>query len=276
MNKIFQIRNLFIFAALAFVGTSCNDEPLVNKAEDDLFSVGGTIANYSNVTNGGFYNLKDKENTTVGFEISSAGEPINGITVKKSFNGGDEVEYGTYNDLPATLDVSLVEAISGLGVDLEDVSVGNEVVYTFYDSSTGAKFAKSLTVQCSCPSDFGGIFTYESISYWCVSDTSVMDTVAITGIGGGLYEIDNWDFGAYVSCYPEPITAGFGTLQLKDLCEEISVIGEDGYGDGWAWTIDEIAGRDMTVSWSNDYGENGTVIISRSEDQGDWPPLFTN
>ncbi len=275
MNKIFQLRNLFILAALVFIGTSCNDEPIVNKAEDDLFSVGGTIVNYANITNGGFYNLLDRENTSVGFDLSSAGESIDGITVMKSLNGGDEVELGTFSSLPSILDISLAEAVEGLGVTIDDVMVGDVISYAFVMNNTGQRSGKVLQIPCTCPSDLGGTYAYESLSYWC-GEAGATGEITFTAAGGGEYELDEWSFGGYPTCYDGFNAASWGTLRMKDLCQEVSILGEDNYTDTWSWTIDDVSGRDMTVTWMNTYGEGGQVKISRTEEQGDWPALFTN
>ncbi|MDX1406674.1 MAG: hypothetical protein R3330_01040, partial [Saprospiraceae bacterium] len=64
----------------------------------------------------------------------------------------------------------------------------------------------------------------------------------------------------------------WGSLQLVDVCNRISVSGVDNYGDSWQFVINSISGADLNATWSNTYGEFGTVIISRT-DGADWPPL---
>ena len=60
-----------------------------------------------------------------------------------------------------------------------------------------------------------------------------------------------------------------------DVCNQIISGGLDQYGLVYIWEITGVDGADLSMTWSNDYGDGGDVVITRT-DGSDWPALFTN
>ena len=92
-------------------------------------------------------------------------------------------------------------------------------------------------------------------------------------MGDGLYETIDFVYGAYTECYG----AGFlpnGNLQINDVCNLIFPSGSSQWGEIYKFSNGVTSGTGFTYDWENDYGEFGTVTLTR-QDGMDWPPLRT-
>ena len=81
-------------------------------------------------------------------------------------------------------------------------------------------------------------------------------------------------FGQYgSSCWNDtPATSG-GAI-ITEVCGKLISGGADQYGLTYNWVITSVSGDKLSISWSNNYGDSGDVVITR-EGGVDWPPLFT-
>lgn len=240
---------------------SCSDDDV------QIFDEGGTVLFYQNIVNG-FYDLGDLDNTFVAFDLNSGGDDAGNVVITKSFTGGA----GTFGPVEqttgstGTFNISLNEAVAGLGITTDQVVVGD--VFTF--TSTAGSAVRSLDVNASCSSALAGTYAYVTTNYFCDDAGPLTGELVIAGEAGA-YTLSDWTFGTYQECYGAP-AASFGTLMLNDLCNTISVTGLDAYDDTWTMSVDDVSGAELTLTYSNTYGEFGTTVLTRADD-AEWPPL---
>ncbi len=256
---------------IALMATSCHEAPIGEDFADINYKAQGALASPSNVQVG-FFDLADPAEAMVAFDLDVKGEVTSSVEVTATHNDGASAVYATVTSTPATLDVPLDDLLSVLGLTLDDVAVGDEVVFSFKSTTGSGTYTSSelLSVPFSCKSELAGKMDYTSTNYFCGGDP-LTGVVELIDDAAGKYVFDDWAFGAYHECYGGPASS-WGGLQLVDLCNVISVTGEDSYGDGWTFTINSIEGAVMDANWVNEYGEFGTVVLTR-QDGTDWPPL---
>jgi hypothetical protein len=104
--------------------------------------------------------------------------------------------------------------------------------------------------------------------------TPVTGTVTWTSLGGGTYLTSDLGFGQYgTSCWGDSPATSAGA-KFVDACGLITSGGTDQYGLIYIWTITGVSGPELSLSWVNDYGDSGDVVLTR-EGGADWPALFT-
>jgi hypothetical protein len=258
-------------ACIAFMATSCHEAPIGEDFADINYKAQGALATTSNVQVG-FFDLADPDNAGVAFDVDVKGEAASEVEVTATHSSGATAVFANVSSVPATLNVPLDELLVTLGLTLEDVAVGDEVVFSFRSAAASGTFTSSetLAIPFSCSSALAGKMDYVSTNYFCGGD-DLTGEVELTEDAAGKYLFDDWAFGAYHECYGGPASS-WGGLQLEDVCNTISVGGEDSYGDSWEFTINSIDGAVMNANWVNTYGEFGTVTLTR-QDGADWPPL---
>lgn len=116
--------------------------------------------------------------------------------------------------------------------------------------------------------------------------------VRIVDTGGGNYNIltqppggadflNDASFGAYYAGYGTtdesglPNGGGVGNVQIKEDCGTVSYIGASQWGEVYTITALSVDGPVLNLTWENDYGEGGIVVITRT-DGTDWNPDLTN
>lgn len=221
---------------IMLVQTGCDDStPVGDYFADEQYVEGGTVVSPSNVVNG-FFDLGDLDNSMIAFDLTETGAASSSVSVKASYNGGAFTEF-TSVSVPATVTVPANDLISTLGIDASSIAVGDAVVFVFDATASGGTFRSSstLTAPYSCNSALAGTYDYVSTAYFC-GGPDLTGQVTITETGAGTYTFDDWGFGTYVECYGGP-AAGWGSLQLNDICNKISISGLDGYDDTWTFTI---------------------------------------
>ncbi len=260
-----------VLAFMVFVATSCHDAPIGDSFADDLYVPIGALVSVSNVQTG-FFDLGDPDNASIAFDLSSTGESLSAADVEMSFNGGTPVPFKSGAAVPGTVSVTFNEALAAAGKSVAEVEVGDEFRFEFVSTSSSGTFRSSntLVAAISCRSELVGTYDYVSSNYFCTGD-DLTGQVTITEINAGEYALDDWAFGTYPICYGGT-AASWGTLVLKDVCNKISVGGEDNYGDTWEWTINDVSGPTLSITWTMTYGEFGDVTLTRT-DGSDWPPL---
>jgi len=131
-------------------------------------------------------------------------------------------------------------------------------------------------VSVICPSDLAGTFSSAGVG-WCGSVTSGNFAWVKSG-GDNLYAVDGGDFsyGAYFACYGGWTGKPMGTLKNKDACNVLSPTGSSQWGE--VYTFNEVKRQTnlkvLYLDWVNDYGEAGTVDLTRSDK--DWPTGISN
>ncbi|MBD1259250.1 hypothetical protein HZY62_01510 [Maribacter polysiphoniae] len=143
---------------------------------------------------------------------------------------------------------------------------------------TTVLFTTVLNYPVSCTSNLGGTHSFVSSNLQAITGTcpsgDVSGTVTWTDQGGGIYLTSDLGFGQYgTTCWSDsPATSGGATF--SDACNLIISGGQDQYGLTYTWVITDVNGPEMSLSWSNDYGDSGDVVLTR-EGGVDWPDLFT-
>ena len=256
---------------LALMVTSCHEAPIGEDFADVHYKAKGALASTSNVQVG-FFDLTDPANSGVAFDVDVKGEDASSVEVTATHNDGASAVYATVTAAPETLNVPLEDLLSVLGLTLDDVEVGDEIVFSFKSTASSGSYASSETlgVPFSCKSELSGKLDYVSTNYFCSGDP-LTGVVELINDAAGKYVFDDWAFGAYHECYGGPASS-WGGLQLVDLCLVISADGVDLYDDSWTFTINSVDGAVMNADWGNTYGEFGSVELTR-QDGADWPPL---
>ncbi len=270
MRNIFKLTGLIILGVMVY--SSCSKD---EGTYQDL-QPGGSILSFTNSVNG-FYDKGDVANTFISFDMDTHGEPVTSVKMFKSYkpSGGTYgafVEHGIVNSFPLTVTIPLLDAMNGLGITEADLEVGDEFTFSFeiIGAAGLSKAGKTQVVPVSCKSSLAGTYDYTTTSTWCGSP-ALAGTVDWVEDAAGIYSVSDFAYGSYQDCYGGA-AAGWGTLQLTDVCNKITQIGEDNYGDGWTFNITNVDGADLHFTWDNDFEENGTVMLSRT-DGTEWPPL---
>lgn len=255
-----------MLVALLFVGvfTSCEEE------DTFPFDTTGAVIEFTNVN--GFYDRNDL-NSSFGFDLSSLGESVSSFDILKSHNGGSPVFHTTISQVPTTVNITLEQALNDLGITASDLEVGDEVTFSIgnVQTTSGAyDSANSASAGVACSSALAGTYDFSTSDYFCAGD-AVTGQAIWTEVGPGLYEIDDWAYGSYQACYGGP-AASWGTLQLKDVCNQITIEGSDNYGDSWSFSSVTVDGADLILAWTNTYGEAATSTLTRTDGTA-WPEL---
>ena len=187
------------------------------------------------------------------------------ITSGADFQVGDVLTITTRFTMEngAVLDIASTDGVSG-GTG---TNIATTVLYTTV-----------LNYPVSCTSNLGGTHSFVSTNLQAITGTcptgEVTGTVTWTDQGGGIYLTSDLGFGQYgTTCWSDsPATSGGATF--TDACNLIISGGQDQYGLTYIWTVTEVNGPELSMSWVNDYGDSGDVVITR-EGGLDWPELFT-
>lgn len=283
MKKIlFPLLLLFVSG---FLFQSCEDEVDLAPDTPDLFSTEGAVVS-PGAPSPDFFDTSEPD-APVTFDLSTIGEEVNSVRVLKSLNSGGEIEHAVVSSFPTTFSVSLQEAVDGTGQSVSDLKVGDKFVFSFEATTPSGTYVtgKTISLSVSCSTKLPGTYEYTSTNTFCDSGP-ITGEVEIIETEPGVYVFDDFSFGVYNVCYDGFSPASWGSLQIvrytdTDNCDECSqteacnaflIEGEDAYGDTWTMTVDDISGSQLTLSWSNTYGEFGTAVLNRP-DGSTWPPL---
>jgi hypothetical protein len=134
----------------------------------------------------------------------------------------------------------------------------------------------SYKIQVSCPSNLAGKLDYVHTDYFC-GGAAITGTTELKAVTSNTYVVDDFVFGCWDPCYGAGSGGALGsdaavTLRIVDICNTISVTGNDQYGDSYTYTIKAVNGPALTIEWGNTYGEFGKVVLTR-QDGANWPAL---
>jgi hypothetical protein len=210
----------------------------------------------------------------------------------------DAVKVGEVTSFPSTFSLTAAAAAESLGVDVDFFKVGDGFNLTFPIHSTdGRTFTVALNSDlCQQPAQpsFGGCNVRWSIA--CASDLGgtydfsttvltagpggaagncsnpVTGTGTLTDLGGGRYAVSDATFGQYDCAWDDTPAVG---VRLVDVCNKISLSGSDQYGLIYTFVIKSNDGTSLTIDWSNDFGDAGTTVLTRT-DSKTWPSELSN
>ncbi len=90
---------------------------------------------------------------------------------------------------------------------------------------------------------------------------------------------DEWDdasMGAYYACYetdnPDGLPNGGpgGDVKIQESCSKLSWVGASQWGEVYTFSTVSADGLNLTIEWTNDYGEGARVILTRTDGET-WP-----
>ena len=263
--------------------SSCSDGAVGDNFVEEQYKARGTLLTAENVVTG-FFDQLSPSTSRIAFDLQQQGDPVTAAEVMVSYNGSIEVPFTGVATVPSTIDVPFMEVLTAVGVAPSEVKVGDNITFTFDATTAAGKYrsSQSLTIPVSCFSDLGGTYDYVSINLVATGDGAgvcptgeVKGQVTFTDLGGGTYLTSDLGFGQYESaCWSDgPATSDAATF--KDICNTLISGGQDQYGLTYTWTVMAVSGADLSISWENDFGDGGDVIISRPDGSA-WPNLSTN
>jgi len=90
-----------------------------------------------------------------------------------------------------------------------------------------------------------------------------------TDAGNGEEYADDVSMGAYYGCYgtTSPDNVPNGDLRLVESCNNLSWSGSSQWGEVYSFNKVEVSadGTQLTLGWSNDYGEAGETVLTRTD-----------
>lgn len=276
MKKLFYY---FLFTGLSVaLVSSCHEPPSGDYFADTQYVPEGAVVSPQNVVNG-FFDLVDLENSLVSFDLIAKGFTPTNVDVTASLNGGVPVSIAS-SSFPVNISVTASEILTAFGKNANDLAAGDVVTFFFDSTVNGNSYRSSeiLKVPFSCSSNLGGTYDYVSTNLKAEFGTpcpeQVTGQVTFEDLGGGKYLCSDLGFGQYgSSCWGDsPATSG--DANFIDTCNKISSGGLDQYSLVYIWVITNVDGPNLSISWSNDYGDSGDVVISRP-DGTNWPALYT-
>jgi len=257
---------------MLFVLGACKKDKIVITDIDEYVTI-------TNGTSPGF-NIAYKPTAYVDFVVDTKGEAnITEIKLFKQFisAGGvpsAKVLHKTLNAFPANINVTLAQALTGLGINLIDFNYGDQVVFTVVITADGKEYDSNLKFEGStiCPSDLGG--SYKVVTTYIQHDflpnySTFTDTVTITALGSGKYSVVDLSGGLYSQ---GPYKGAYGTSGIsatfQDLCNSITWSdAKDPWGQvvpapGGINSIDGNTGI-ITISWQClAYNERGVSVYT--------------
>lgn len=283
-------KNILYYLCFMLIGgltiSSCTKDEDTNPFES-IDDVRGAVINAS-VGGLGFYNLGDATGE-ITITVDDFGEDVSSVTLLKSVNGGDAIEVTKVNTFPTTLTFSLTQALEGTGIAFEDLAVGDNVLYTFADVTTASGVypsGRTLDVDITCPGQLTGTFEVSTLATGIfASDDPYVGMARFEDTGGGTYNVftllpgsedtyfEDASIGAYYAGYGTtdqgnlPNGDGVGDVQIKETCGVVSYIGASQWDEIWVFSNLSISadGTELTLTYSNDYGEGGIATLTRTD-----------
>jgi hypothetical protein len=200
-------------------------------------------------------------------------KPSDFTTNKDGFMGIENIEI-TANELITAAGINAADIKSGDKFNIRGrVTTTAGQTFTSANSSAainGSSFRGffNFTMNAFCPSNIEGTYSYVTTSsaISCSKEKEIAEditgTVTIKALGDGVYNMDDWSFGAYAACYGAGTIADSDKLQFTDICEEVDFTGkEDKFGEVWSFTS-SVEGNKWTITWENTFNEKGSTVIT--------------
>lgn len=264
--KKYKLVLLSLVAALFF--TACDEE-------DGRVLWSGELVEFSSSSSSGVYlRVNDGNNVadqvTVNLVAAHKSSPVN-VSVSIVDSLTTAIAGVHYNDLSngsATIDANSSTGTVNFDVIVDNIEPGE--TWTVAYAITGGDVATGITpivthsIQISCPSDIGGMYSFSTD--WTVPNGgspvsgNVTGTVTMTDNMDGDYDFDDMSFGVYPQVYAIASPAG----GVNDICDAIVGQGDtDQYAD--PFTIS--GSRNSTtgvisLSFSNTFGDSGDVTLT--------------
>ena len=177
-----------------------------------------------------------------------------------------------------------ISIVSDLNLNDGSVISADDLVAAGLFQSNQFYPAQRLTIAVTnyCPEDLEGTYSFQT------TVTAVGSGGAIAGCAGGVngegelvsisrgkYSISDVSFGQYDCAWGDDPATG---ATLVNTCDELSFGGADQYDLIYTITNAQVSsdGTELSFKWSNDYGDAGTTVLTRTDGKL-WPlELYSN
>ncbi len=269
-NRFLNSSIISIGIVLVF-GCSTNQDDLMQPFET------GTVFPEITEVNSSYFDILDVENAYIDFDVTVDTEVAESITIEKTYKG-HKTEIGTYTSVPVNIKVTAEQAVADIdGVSVNDLALGDvflfEVIVT---SKSGLRTRSNVIVNApvACKSELSGTFDFSTVVTG-VGDGGDIDgcnnpvtgEVTFEEDGAGFYRVSDATFGQYDCAWGDTPADG---VTLTDVCNTVTVGGSDQYGLIYTFVILSNDGTNLELDWSNDYGDAGTTVLTRT-DGSTWP-----
>ena len=271
-NRYFNISKATIILFLVFACTTNEDDLMQPYAT-------GTVFPEITAVTSSFFDVADVSNAYIEFTVDVNTAIAESVSIEQSFNGNlSRTVLGTYSTFPVTIKVTAEEAVSKVsGLTVDDLELGDSFLYeVIVTSKNGMRTRSNIIVNApiACSSDLGGTFTY-STTVTGVGDGGDIGGCSnpVTGEGefvedgAGFYRISDATFGQYDCAWGDNPATG---VTITDVCNTLTIGGSDQYDLIYTFVIVSNDGTNLKIEWSNDYGDSGVSILTRSGGKT-WP-----
>lgn len=129
--------------------------------------------------------------------------------------------------------------------------------------------------------EWEGMIKIESLC----NDELIMSSITIEEVPGEdprTISLFDMSMGAFYACYGTSsqgstpngdVAASAPTLKFQFKDGILSYNGSSQWGEVYALTEVSVDGKNLTIGWTNDYGEGGITTITREDDAEDWPAI---
>jgi len=254
------------------INSSCTNEDLVSSVENEFvflseenaekfFSRPGTGESIPAEIFLVYHGQDQNREVNYSFEILESSTAIEGTHFVLDGTSGS---FNTEN-IKAELPISIIP--DNL-ISCQDVTIDIRLISSDIDDTNGGTVTFSLGVEGG--SELAGEVTYSHTNNFAGSEINGIANI-IASSAPGLYTVDDFSFGSWGEAYNiDPPT---GNLLWSNNCSTIVLSGTDNFGETWEFTEVSVSnGPEFTFTWSNTYGEFGTVTLTRSDGKN-WPFL---
>lgn len=215
--------------------------------------------------------------TKVDGTLTKATIATNIVSLPATFTLNKDDLFDAFNNLNSAEDISTGDKLTiSAEITLKDgtvLKIINDDGSNNFSSNiaTSNLYKVSQTYNVACASYLAGTYNYSTTN---IGDGAYFTTDVFTGTvtfedqGGGVYIISDASFGGYLALYDDTAIG----VELQDICNKISLEGENQYGDTFSMSNLVVNGNTITFHWETSYGEFGDTTLTRT-DNTNWPDL---
>ncbi|RZJ76345.1 MAG: hypothetical protein EOO45_02570 [Flavobacterium sp.] len=268
------MKNIFykLGVAVLFVTTlvSCDEDRVVLNTDKELYQFASRTSDLpiSEVSNSGIVQLgatnRSNVDRTIPITVDATSTATGAqytiptsVTIPAGEFVGDIEITGNFDELPEGEDYTIV-------ITIDD---------TAYPVIDGKNFhVVTLFKYCGTES-LAGLHSYVSTDFIKGGTGPVpgtaSGTMAWTEPSTGMFTFPDLSYGHYGVVWNDSAAAN-GTVGVQWTCNGLRAFGTDQYNDPFTYNIISVEGPVMVFTWSNTYGDGGTVTLTRAGGE-DWP-----
>lgn len=260
------------------------------------FTVTGTAISALGVS--GDFDIGKADVASVSYTVNARGAAISGVEVRITHPDGPSGSLGTSTSFPDAKTVSLNDALTATGMNIDQVEVGDMwlVEYLVDGNPTTSSFSINTvtTFKSALAGTMTGMATVTAqggaAAAWDGNAGMVWEgplefvrqqlnpdddgEYIIMTQNGNADPLEDISFGAYYAGYGTDAQGSLpnGDLRLRDVDNKLSITGLSQWDESFTITDVVVDGATLSFSWTNDYGEGANIVITRDDGEA-WPPL---